>query len=91
LKRLSVTVEILADESLSVPRVRSTGPILNVNISVMTLINKQATTNPRIPSTPWKPVAEEATPIDCDVMTRSGDRVTVSISESRGTNWRSWN
>jgi hypothetical protein len=37
---------------------------------------------PRIPSTPWKPCDFEATPIDCLVITRSGDRVTVSMYSS---------
>lgn len=36
-------------------------------------------TNPRIPSTPLKPEAEEATPIDCLVMVKPLPRETVSV------------
>jgi hypothetical protein len=49
----------------------------------MTLINKTNVTNPRIPSTPLKPLDVEASPIDWDVMTRAGDKVTVSRSGSQ--------
>jgi hypothetical protein len=83
LKRLSVTVGTSADEPVRVPWVRSTGPILNVHINIMTLINKTNVTNPRIPSTPLKPLDVEASPIDWDVMTRAGDKVTVSRSGSQ--------
>lgn len=35
---------------------------------------------PRMPSTPWKPWAVDATPIDWFWITSSGDSVTVSVS-----------
>jgi len=63
--------------------VRSTGPILNVHINIITLINKTNFTNPIMPSIPWKPLDEEATPIDWEGMTRAGDKVTVSRSGSQ--------
>ena len=42
----------------------------------------QENINPRMPSTPEKPVAEEATPIDCSVMTKLSPSVTVSVYSS---------
>jgi hypothetical protein len=81
LNRLSLTVGTLVVD-LTVPVVRSTGPMLKSKNKISQKVNGNGYNirYPSIPSTPLNPVALELTPMDCFWMTRPGPRVTSSIS-----------
>ncbi len=80
-KELSVTVGIdWFDAGDKVPTVRSTGPRLEMRLDLTAeLCVQPLETNPKTPSTPVKPLDVLASPIDCWVMTRLVEIVTVSL------------
>lgn len=67
----------LPESGDNVPTVKSTGPILRIEVSAP-IQTDSLDAHPRIPSKPSKPVEFEATPMDCWEITSPGAIVTVS-------------
>ena len=67
----------LPESGDNVPTVKSTGPILSIEVSTQ-IQTDGLCAHPRIPSKPSKPLEVEATPIDCWEIASPGAIVTVS-------------